>query len=434
MRIERRTENPAKKENQPSQNRENDRIELLPFMRQSGASARRTTSFDIPIPATPAAQQKTPENKRTPTKKGSPKKTKKPAKKQQKTASSKRQTAAQKREQADLQKKTVQKREQTKQNKKTVRKTKPSAPENQVQTRVKRTNNPPPGKRRKRHRKKRSFLLYYIFFGILLVSILFVLSTTVFFKLETVQITGCEDSEKQAILNASGISMGDNLWQINTQAAEQKILSAFLNYDAVDISRKLPSGITIKMTPSQIDMVCVYQNQYYSMSSGGRISAVSDTAPSASQVPLVYGCDLSDVRAGDIVEATNENKISVLFDVIAAMKESELTGVTHIDVSDITTIRLYWNNQAELKFGSTQGLAYEISCVKKLLEEQLEPEEIVIIDDTLMNGTYYMRPVGALSYPGESSQTEEPEQSTVESSIPDSENSSESEESSGETT
>ena len=301
--------------------------------------------------------------------------------------------------------------------------------------------NPPPGKRRKRHRKKRSYLLYYIFFGILLVSISFVLSTTVFFKLETTEATGWEESEREEIILASGISLGDNLWQINTSSAEDRILSAFLNYDDVQIERKLPSGITITLTPSQIDMICVYENQYYSMSSGGRIAAVSDTAPTDTSVPLVYGCDLEGVKAGDIVTPTDENKISVLFDVIDAVKEAALSNVTHIDVSDITTIRLFWNKQAELKFGGTQGLAYEIECVKKLLDEQLEPEEIVIIDDTLMNGTYYMRPVSELSYPGMSDAQTEQERSSEESAPQESseaeentENSSESTQTSGETT
>ncbi len=411
MRIEKRTENPVRKENRQSPSKENDRIELLPFMRQSGASAHRTTSVDISPPTSPAVRKKAQANQCPPSKP-----VKKTVKKQKK-----------KRKASVKQQVSLPKGRQVKQKEQAVLKQKAQPP-------TRRVNNPPPGKRRKRRRKKRSFLLYYIFFGILLVSILFVLSTTVFFKLETVQITGCDEDKKQAVLAQSGISIGDNLWQINTQAAEKKILSAFLDYDAVEISRKLPSGITIKLTPSQIDMICVYQNQYYSMSSGGRIAAVSDTVPSDSLIPLVYGCDLSDVRAGDLIEATIENKISVLLDVIDAMKAAELTGVTHIDISDLTTIRLFWNNQAELKFGSTQGLAYEMSCVKKLLEEQLEPEEIVIIDDTLMNGTYYMRPVGSLSYPGEVSQPELPEQSTAQNNVSDSEDSSGNEESSGETT
>ena len=514
MRMEKRPTPPAKKPETADRANETERIELLPFMRQSGASAHRTTSFSIP-PAQPSAQerqqttaarqstgsstQRAGGKTRKHTKKRKPDQTKQAralkkertraaqAQKKQVNRTSSVQTAAsspvsgqqanaqrtqtmqsaaqaqkqqartttkQQKRAAQAQKKQVNRTSsvlqtdapspvKTKSQKKALKEQKKmqKAAQKSSLGAKKTAANPPPGKRRKRHRKKRSYLLYYIFFGILLVSILFVLSTTVFFKLETIEVTGCEESEREEIILASGISLGDNLWQINTSSAEDRILSAFLNYDDVQIERKLPSGITITLTPSQIDMICVYENQYYSMSSGGRIAAVSDTAPTDTSVPLVYGCDLEGVKAGDIVTPTDENKISVLFDVIDAVKEAALSNVTHIDVSDITTIRLFWNKQAELKFGGTQGLAYEIECVKKLLDEQLEPEEIVIIDDTLMNGTYYMRPVSELSYPGMSDAQTEQERSSEESTPQESseaeentENSSESTQTSGETT
>ena len=496
MRMEKRPTPPAKKPETADRANETERIELLPFMRQSGASAHRTTSFSIP-PAQPSAQerqqtttarqsagsstQRAGGKTRKHTKKRKPDQTK-----QARTLKKERTRAAQTQkkqvnrnpsvlqtdapspvsgQQANAQRtQTMQSAAQAQKKQAnrnpSVQTDAPSPVKGKSQKKAlkeqkkmqkaaqksslgakKTAANPPPGKRRKRHRKKRSYLLYYIFFGILLVSILFVLSTTVFFKLETIEVTGCEESEREEIILASGISLGDNLWQINTSSAEDRILSAFLNYDDVQIERKLPSGITITLTPSQIDMICVYENQYYSMSSGGRIAAVLDTAPTDTSVPLVYGCDLEGVKAGDIVTPTDENKISVLFDVIDAIKEAALSNVTHIDVSDITTIRLFWNKQAELKFGGTQGLAYEIECVKKLLDEQLEPEEIVIIDDTLMNGTYYMRPVSELSYPGTSDAQTEQERSSEESASQESseaeentENSSESTQTSGETT
>ena len=495
MRMEKRPTPPAKKPETADRANETERIELLPFMRQSGASAHRTTSFSIP-PAQPSAQerqqtttarqsagsstQRAGGKTRKHTKKRKPDQTK-----QARTSKKERTRAAQAQKKQVNRNPSVQtdasspvsgqqanaQRTQTMQSAAQAQKKQanrnpsvqtdaPSPVKGKSQKKAlkeqkkmqkaaqksslgakKTAANPPPGKRRKRHRKKRSYLLYYIFFGILLVSILFVLSTTVFFKLETIEVTGCEESEREEIILASGISLGDNLWQINTSSAEDRILSAFLNYDDVQIERKLPSGITITLTPSQIDMICVYENQYYSMSSGGRIAAVLDTAPTDTSVPLVYGCDLEGVKAGDIVTPTDENKISVLFDVIDAIKEAALSNVTHIDVSDITTIRLFWNKQAELKFGGTQGLAYEIECVKKLLDEQLEPEEIVIIDDTLMNGTYYMRPVSELSYPGTSDAQTEQERSSEESASQESseaeentENSSESTQTSGETT
>ena len=242
-------------------------------------------------------------------------------------------------------------------------------------------------------------------FGILAFSILFILSITVFFRIDTIRVTGDEAADQEAIIAQSGIRIGDNLWRTNTAAAAQRILAAHIEYDSVKVERELPSGIVIDLVPSRIIAVCCYGGQYYSISAGGRIIAVSDKAPADVSLPLVYGCALPEAEYGDVLTQNDTNKLAALRSVLGAIGENELTGVTHIDLSDLSTIRIFWQDRAELKFGSLDGLPYEIGCVKKLLENEVAEDEIVVIDDTLMNGTYYKRPVESLTYPDSSEES-----------------------------
>ncbi len=263
------------------------------------------------------------------------------------------------------------------------------------------------GRSRGRRKRKRrgSKILYYLMFGILAFSILFILSITVFFRIDTIRVTGDEAADQEAIIAQSGIRMGDNLWRTNTAAAAQRILAAHIEYDSVKVERELPSGIVIDLVPSKIIAVCCYGGQYYSISAGGRIIAVSDKAPADVSLPLVYGCALPEAEYGDVLTQNDTNKLAALRSVLDAIGENELTGVTHIDLSDLSTIRIFWQDRAELKFGSLDGLSYEIGCVKKLLENEVAEDEIVVIDDTLMNGTYYKRPVESLTYPDSSEES-----------------------------
>ena len=119
------------------------------------------------------------------------------------------------------------------------------------------------------------------------------------------------------------------------------------------------------------------------------------------------------------------NKLAALRSVLDAIGENELTGVTHIDLSDLSTIRIFWQDRAELKFGSLDGLSYEIGCVKKLLENEVAEDEIVVIDDTLMNGTYYKRPVESLTYPDGSEESGGESSAEPESSLESSDASAE---------
>ena len=255
-------------------------------------------------------------------------------------------------------------------------------------------------------------------FAVLGFTVLFILCITVFFRIDTIRVEGDDTVDQNAIIAQSGIQMGDNLWRTNTSAAAERILSSHIEYDRVEVERSLPSGIVIRLVPSKIEAVCFYEGQYYSISEGGRIIAVSDQAPADTSLPLVYGCVLQEAEYGDVLIQNDTNKLAALQTVMDAIAENELTGVTHIDLSDLSTIRIYWQNRAELKFGGLDGLSYEIGCVKKLLENNVAEDEIVVIDDTLMNGTYYKRPVEALTLPGSSAENGE-------SSSPESENTQE---------
>lgn len=268
----------------------------------------------------------------------------------------------------------------------------------------------------KKRKRRGSKILYYLMFGILAFTILFILSITVFFRIDTIRVTGDAAADQSAVIAQSGIQIGDNLWRTNTAAAAERILSSHIEYDRVEIERELPSGIVINLIPSEVMAVCCYEGQYYSISDGGRIIAVSDTAPSGGSLPIVYGCVLPEAEYGDVLTQNDTNKLVALRTVLDAIEKNELTGVTHIDLSDLSTIRIYWQNRAELKFGSLDGLSYEVGCVKRLLESEVAEDEIVVIDDTLMNGTYYKRPVESLTYPDSSGERSEESSGEPESS------------------
>ena len=63
------------------------------------------------------------------------------------------------------------------------------------------------GRSRGRRKRKRrgSKILYYLMFGILAFSILFILSITVFFRIDTIRVTGDEAADQEAIIAQSEI-------------------------------------------------------------------------------------------------------------------------------------------------------------------------------------------------------------------------------------
>lgn len=255
--------------------------------------------------------------------------------------------------------------------------------------------------RAKKRRRRGSRILYYLLFAVVTCIIVCVLATTVLFNIETITVTGDESADKEQIILESGIDIGDNLFRADIDGAARRVLHNHIKYDGVTVERSFfPAGITIRLEPAQISAICADGGMFYSISTGSRVIEVESSAPEHSAYPLVYGCVFGDIKQGDRLTADDTNKLEALQIVLDAIHENALSGVTHIDISDLSTIRVYWRGQAELKFGGLDGFSYEMSCVKKLLDNNLEDDEIVVIDATLMNGTYYKRPVAALTPPG----------------------------------
>lgn len=254
--------------------------------------------------------------------------------------------------------------------------------------------------RSKKRRRRGSRILYYALFATVAAIVVYVLSVTVLFNIDTITVSGDESADKEQIILESGIRMGDNLFRTDIDAAARRVLQNHIRYDGVRVERNFPTGITIHLEPAKIVAVCADGGAYYSISSGSRVIEVETTAPQHSAYPLVYGCVFGELKPGDRLTADETNKLEALTIVLDAIRENALSGVTHIDVSDLSTIRVFWRGQAELKFGGLDGFSYEMSCVKKLLDNNLAEDEIVIIDATLMNGTYYKRPVAELTLPG----------------------------------
>ena len=127
---------------------------------------------------------------------------------------------------------------------------------------VSKSNKRVPQARKKKKRRKKNMSLYYLMTFITVSIALVVLSLTVFFKIETIKITGSANYTQEQIIAASGIIKGDNLIRLDIKKAQQSVLNNLVNVDTVKISRKFPSEIVISVTPCE-PMASIESNGTY---------------------------------------------------------------------------------------------------------------------------------------------------------------------------
>ena len=87
------------------------------------------------------------------------------------------------------------------------------------------------------------------------------LGATVFFQVETIAVVGNSRYTAQEVIDASGVQIGDNLFQMNKNQISQRILQQLPYVGEVSPQRGLPSTLTIQVTEiSAAARVEVYQD------------------------------------------------------------------------------------------------------------------------------------------------------------------------------
>lgn len=255
---------------------------------------------------------------------------------------------------------------------------------------------------RHKRRHKKNYVLYYILLLFLLLVVGVTLSLTVFFKIETISVVGNGSISAEQLIADSGLQLGENLFRTNTDRAARSVVEKNVNIDSVVVSRKLPDTMEIRVELSEVAAVVWSDGKYYSLSGGNRIVRIADGNEEPGAVEVI-GCDFSSEYLGDYVEPMTENKLETLLAVVDALEKNELTGlVRYVDISSITTIKLYYNDKVEIWLGGITNLSYELGKIKELFEKQTIDSTAYGRLDATVSGKYYYLPLESLELPDQS--------------------------------
>jgi len=180
---------------------------------------------------------------------------------------------------------------------------------------------------------------------------------TVFFRVETIAVSGNRRYTEEDIIAASGIQMGDNLYALNKVRIGRNIRTLLPYVGELSINRSLPSTIVIRVTeweaaaqivPPEADRAAAVQEEL----SGGDESAeptalarepwlinvkgkLLEPAPEDSGAIPVTGLTAIAPEAGSMIQVpkSEETRLEALGELLEALEEAELLG-------QVTAVRL----------------------------------------------------------------------------------------------
>ena len=186
------------------------------------------------------------------------------------------------------------------------------------------------------------------------------------FSVKEITVTGDTRYLKEAIIQQSGLSVGQSIWSVDKVLAGEKVLDAFPYIEEVDVTNTAYDRLDIAVSETDEIGVMYGGGKWLALGSNGRIL---ETTAVESDRPLrtLYfkGAEAIGTAVGEM--AMDDRTFAIVTELLAAFEEHEITGVCEIDLSNKSDLRLNWNNRITVKLGNDSNLTHEIGVMKAAL-------------------------------------------------------------------
>jgi len=178
---------------------------------------------------------------------------------------------------------------------------------------------------RKVHRKsgKRTAVKFFVAVALMCLVLVAVLSFTVLFKTKTITVKGDSIYTKEKIIEASGISVGDNMLVSLLFGVEGKIEKNLPYIAEADISRSFDGDVVITVKPAVADRCIEKDGKFVYLSSAGKVLQIADK-PLEDGI-FISGVPLSSADLGNTVAYADSRAKQLIDQIVKSAVSHKLT-------------------------------------------------------------------------------------------------------------
>lgn len=237
-------------------------------------------------------------------------------------------------------------------------------------------------RRRRRRRKNLGCISVMLIF--VLVVVFWILSFTIFFKIENIIVEGDMPYPEEVILAQaeSEICIGQNLLSRSSKKVTES-LSGLPYIESATIKRKLPSTARI-VIKRVTEAYCIVSEEglYTVISDKGKIIEI-DTFEVHEGVMQIKGIEVEGKAVGEHLESGKGTGYGSLTTITNAIAENNFENITLIDVTNPQELRVMYTDRIEIFLGTEENVDYKLKFAKTVIESNLTPDEVGIIDTSI---------------------------------------------------
>ena len=260
---------------------------------------------------------------------------------------------------------------ENKSRKKTKKKTVIKPPKNKKNAQLSRDEVRSINKKKMSRKRKMKKHLLSIILALVVMCVGLVLVFSLFFKINTITISGDKVYSDKMVTKKSGIEIGENLFKINEEKLSEKLSKDLPYIKSVTIERKLPDTVIINVEAAKEIAAITTKKGFVLIDETGKVLD-KDASILKENVAVINNVKLKEYIEGEKLVLTEEKKTEALLKLFEAIKNTDMKLLTEIDMKNINDIKIKYDDRITFAVGSLTNIETKLARGMAALEKENE--------------------------------------------------------------
>ena len=228
-------------------------------------------------------------------------------------------------------------------------------------------------RRRSNRRRRGSFSFLYKLLSTLIICAVIVAALTLFFRVDTIVVTGEERYTEEEVAAATGVAQGDNLFLLNKRDVDTNIKRELPYVEDTRINKKLPDVLLVEIVKEcKTPLAVIQDGSAWLVSARGKI-VEQRPAGEASDCGTITGCQLLAPSVGTkLALATEyEGQKESLLDLMKALEKAGIMDkVNAIHLEDLAVLVMDYEGRFQVELPYHADYDYKLQYLLAAVENE----------------------------------------------------------------
>lgn len=216
---------------------------------------------------------------------------------------------------------------------------------------------------------------------VLVVIIGVILSFTVLFKTEKIEVEGSSYYYDDQIIGFSNVTLQQNIFIAKMNSTPQAIIDNLAYVEDARVDFAIPDTISITITDAVPSYYMRNGNNFLLISSKGRI--LEQTATQPENLPELVCGNTTETEPGKYLDFADPSIPDILKSVAKSLADNNFTDIRGFDVSDPSKVTFDYAGRIIVNLGVPEDIDYKLRTAQAIITKKLDPNNTGQIYGTL---------------------------------------------------